>query len=686
MDSSKDSDNEELMAETPGYVSNAKLAERISALVDRWNTREDQMIALLTQPQGAVTVTDGLGKDHVLPSFLQLSKDVSELVDELTGAVSGASEFANTARLYAEGAQASANDAQTSAEDAAQQLVDATGQAEASAASATASAASASASESSNQSAGLHDNAASASAADADADAIQAANSKAQAVASASAAASSEVQAAFYAHHAEDWSDQAKSWANAPSGTEIEPGAFSAKHWSEQARASLTGTLVYRGGWDAGTGSFPAGGNTGAFYKVTGGGAIGGRQYNPGDQIVHNGSGWDHIDNTEQVTSVAGKSGAVQLVPSDISGLGILATRDSVDFSSHVINKPASYPPSGHMHTKGDVGLSNVDNTSDANKPVSTAQQTSLDLKAPIDKPSFTGGVTVRNNFLRVSGWQSVPNDGVVYFGASDSWLFKQGDTFRFQVEGKFNAVLDSSGTVWTSGNFNPASKADIGGQPRFAGVFVGANNDQFFYTEDANQSVVLRFGYGTSFKYAKWNGVTGAFTAPHLIAGGSGNGAYVQIGDDVRLVDIGRSHTTAIQSTANGNVGFLQFGTGPTIGWDGATLQAAGQEIKHAGNTGYYGVSGRQHSDWNTCVTQGIWMAVGATNSPDNSDWWLGHVTVHNGDWVQQEVINFTSNPPKQFRRQKQGGSWGAWQQCGMVIVSTTDPGGADGVLWIQP
>src|SRR3546814_5676288 len=30
---------------------------------------------------------------------------------------------------------------------------------------------------------------------------------------------------------------------------------------------------------------------------------------------------------------------------------------------------------------KGDVGLGNVDNTSDANKPVSSAQQTALDLK-----------------------------------------------------------------------------------------------------------------------------------------------------------------------------------------------------------------------------------------------------------------------------------------------------------------
>ena len=44
---------------------------------------------------------------------------------------------------------------------------------------------------------------------------------------------------------------------------------------------------------------------------------------------------------------------------------------------------------------KGDVGLGNVDNTSDANKPVSTATQTALDLKAPLASPTFTGTVTI---------------------------------------------------------------------------------------------------------------------------------------------------------------------------------------------------------------------------------------------------------------------------------------------------
>jgi len=40
------------------------------------------------------------------------------------------------------------------------------------------------------------------------------------------------------------------------------------------------------------------------------------------------------------------------------------------------------------------VGLDNVDNTSDANKPVSTPTQTALDLKASLTGATFTGAIT----------------------------------------------------------------------------------------------------------------------------------------------------------------------------------------------------------------------------------------------------------------------------------------------------
>ena len=45
--------------------------------------------------------------------------------------------------------------------------------------------------------------------------------------------------------------------------------------------------------------------------------------------------------------------------------------------------------------TKSSVGLGNVDNTSDTDKPVSTATQTALDLKSNLAGPTFTGNVTL---------------------------------------------------------------------------------------------------------------------------------------------------------------------------------------------------------------------------------------------------------------------------------------------------
>ena len=43
--------------------------------------------------------------------------------------------------------------------------------------------------------------------------------------------------------------------------------------------------------------------------------------------------------------------------------------------------------------SKSMVGLGNVDNPSDANKPISSATQPALDAKAPLASPSFTGTV-----------------------------------------------------------------------------------------------------------------------------------------------------------------------------------------------------------------------------------------------------------------------------------------------------
>jgi hypothetical protein len=63
--------------------------------------------------------------------------------------------------------------------------------------------------------------------------------------------------------------------------------------------------------------------------------------------------------------------------------------------------------------TKSMVGLANVDNTADTNKPVSTAMQTALNLKANLESPTFTGNVTLPNG--TVSNAQVASNAGIAY-------------------------------------------------------------------------------------------------------------------------------------------------------------------------------------------------------------------------------------------------------------------------------
>lgn len=116
-------------------------------------------------------------------------------------------------------------------------------------------------------------------------------------------------------------------------------------------------------------------------------------------------SGANRLDITaikNAVTTVAGRSGAVVLSASDVSGLATVATTGAYSSLSGLpfiptktsdLTNDAAFITSAQapvqsvagrtgavVLTKTDVGLANVDNTSDVNKPVSTAQQTAINL------------------------------------------------------------------------------------------------------------------------------------------------------------------------------------------------------------------------------------------------------------------------------------------------------------------
>lgn len=188
-----------------------------------------------------------------------------------------------------------------------------------------------------------------------------AAQSAASALASKQAASTSETNAAASATTAtqkaaaaassEQTATMAANTASAAAATSV-----GARDRAEQARdeavaaaATVTGSLADGGAVDLSSGAYPPKPTKSTFWKVTVGGTVNGIQYGIGDTLVFTFTldEFYKIDNTESVSSVAGKTGVVTL-------------------------------------NKTDVGLPLVDNTADANKPVSGPQAAALVAKADI--------------------------------------------------------------------------------------------------------------------------------------------------------------------------------------------------------------------------------------------------------------------------------------------------------------
>lgn len=102
--------------------------------------------------------------------------------------------------------------------------------------------------------------------------------------------------------------------------------------------------------------------------------------------------GLGNADNTSDVdkpVSTAQQS-AIDAAITAIKG-GVAAAGDTLAELYALITTHTGLTNNPHSVTKSQVGLANADNTSDANKPISTATQTALDLKAPLASPSLTG-------------------------------------------------------------------------------------------------------------------------------------------------------------------------------------------------------------------------------------------------------------------------------------------------------
>ena len=84
--------------------------------------------------------------------------------------------------------------------------------------------------------------------------------------------------------------------------------------------------------------------------------------------------------------------------------------------------------------TKSNIGLGNVDNTSDANKPVSTAQQNALNLKVNKAGDTMTGDLTLKSKLI-IQGTDSANSSRYITSDNPNNIIFATGGTMRVLVQ-----------------------------------------------------------------------------------------------------------------------------------------------------------------------------------------------------------------------------------------------------------
>ena len=196
---------------------------------------------------------------------------------------------------------------------------------------------------------------------------------------------------------------------------------------------------------------------------------------------------------------------------------------------------------------RSNLGLSNVDNTSDVNKPVSTAQQNALNLKANLNSPIFTGDVVLPNNTRGIT--QSI-NDNSTKIATTEYVASALADASGSITNSVQDATTTSKGKIMLGGDLGGTAAAPLV-------LSVGGK------TLDSIAATVVGFGNGTSDNLVSTfvkRDANGNFSASsissNLIGNVTGNVSGNIIGNLTGTVTGNASNVSGIVAVANGGTG----------------------------------------------------------------------------------------------------------------------------------
>jgi hypothetical protein len=308
--------------------------------------------------------------------------------------------------------------------------------------------------------------------------------------------------------------------------------------------ASVAGGLSYQGTWNASTNSptlISSTGTNGYYYIVATAGSTnlnGITDWQIGDWLMFNGTVWQKIDQTNLVTSVAGRTGDITLSNSDISGLGTMSTQNasSVAVTGGSINNTtigATTPSTGAFTYTSTNGTTST-------TPV---------LSFNASNSNMASGATIAGSYL-----QNMLQNKSATAGASTNYVLSNnlGTDSTYYGEFGMNSSVYSSGT--------PADFFSINNGVYFSGhdgdITVGSGNGYKTY-----------FAWGTVGQSAHVINATGAIGLNTSITGSTNFGTSGQV-----LTSAGSGATPTWTTPTTGTVTSVSGTTGRITSTGGTT------------------------------------------------------------------------------------------------------------------
>lgn len=192
-----------------------------------------------------------------------------------------------------------------------------------------------------------------------------------------------------------------------------------------------------------------------------------------------------------------------------------------------------------HAVTAAQVGLGNVNNTSDANKPVSTAQQAALDKKIDKAGGTFSGNVAIQGN-LTVSGTTTTESEKQL--AVKENVIVTNADKVNLQTLLSGLAINKNSSATYGI-MYDPADDT-----VKFGEGTLNANR-KFVFKAGEGHPLAIRADSSqfTDAVLVKWNATTKAFEPA--------SGTWQNLLDKIEItgIDLTLGNETVLYDTTNG-------------------------------------------------------------------------------------------------------------------------------------